>query len=65
MPVFDVEVIQTYTVLRKIVVPVEADNIDHAVEQQAQDPAPSFNDLRWSAHWTLITEECCRPANKT
>lgn len=47
MPKHRIRIIQVTRVERSIVVDVEADSIEAAIEAQAESEAPSLDDSRW------------------
>lgn len=54
---FPVKVVQVLKATREIVVAVEADDLESAVEQQEEDAALDFDDPRWKTTWDLQHEE--------
>lgn len=63
MALFNVRIIQNYHVHRRIVVPVEADDLESAIEQQSSDEAPDFDDPRWLTGWDLDDENVVDPCD--
>jgi hypothetical protein len=56
MPTFPVVITQSYKVIRRITVTVEAADLASAVEQQSTDDCPDFHDPRWCTGWDLQDE---------
>jgi hypothetical protein len=52
-----VTITQVYRTVRSITIELEADTADVAVEQQAQDDAPAYDDPRWVELRTLQHEQ--------
>ena len=52
-----VRIVQGFSVRREIVVEVEADSLDAALDRQAESDAPDFDDPRWRSKWSLRTED--------
>lgn len=52
-----VEITQHYTVIRTIIVEIEADDVGQAVECAEQAPAVKWSDERWNETWDLRYEE--------
>lgn len=57
MAKFRVKVVQSYTVIRSIIVEVEADTAADAVEKQEASDAPDFQLDGWDETWDLKSEE--------
>lgn len=57
MATFPVEIVQVYRATRRIVVGVEAEDLESAVEEQAANDAPAFDDPRWRTGWELQNED--------
>ncbi|UWU26003.1 hypothetical protein N2601_32255 (plasmid) [Rhizobium sp. CB3060] len=53
---FTVMVTQVYRVERTILVEVEAEDEESAIEQQSQEAAPDFDDPGWKSGWSLENE---------
>ena len=61
MPKFKVQVFQSFNVHRRIIVEVEATDLDAAIEKQADSDAPSYDDPRWWESRSLENEEVTEP----
>lgn len=51
------KITQIFRVERSIIIDVDAPSLDVAIDQQMDADAPSSDDPRWQAHWTLENEE--------
>ena len=61
MPVFNVQVFQSFHLHRRIVVRVEAEDMDAAIEKQAESDAPAYDDPGWWESLILENEEVTEP----
>ncbi len=57
MTTYPIKIIQVFRVEREIIVDVEAESEDDAVELQQEEDAPSVDDPGWKSPWTLENEE--------
>jgi hypothetical protein len=57
MAKFNVRVRQVYRVEREIIVTIEADTPEEALEDQAANESPDFNHPDWRTGWELENEE--------
>ena len=57
MATFPVEIVQTYRVERRIIVDVEADDLQAALDKQAEEAAPDYDDKGWIESCDLQNED--------
>lgn len=58
---FTVVVSQVYRVERTILVEVDAEDEESAIEQQSLEAAPNFDDPGWKSEWDLQNEDVSAP----
>lgn len=51
-----VRIVQVYRVEREIIVTVDAPHMQTAIDIQAENEAPGFDDPGWRSSWTLENE---------
>ena len=56
MTIHNIRVVQTFRVVREIVVSADAPDIQAAIDMQSETDAPAFDDPRWRSSWTLENE---------
>lgn len=53
----NIRIVQVFRVEREIVISVEAQNLQMAIDKQSESEAPALDDPRWRSSWTLENEE--------
>lgn len=57
MTFHQVRIVQVFRVEREIIVTVDAPDMQTAIDIQAENEAPGFDDPGWQSSWTLENEE--------